>query len=147
MGDETRVAFDLTGLTPNGVYTAWSDFYKHPGFTGDPNETAGVGALGPNDGSESIFIASAEGEGSLDTMIPQGPLSIVGEAGPCALDTYEYIVWIAYHLDGKTYGTTPGPEGTWTTPYWFQFKAGESVTSVQPQEKLATTWGKIKGGK
>ncbi len=145
----TRVALQLTGLIPNGVYTAWTDIYNAPGFTPElafiPDfARVGIGALGATDGSESIFKASPKGEASLSAVIPAGPLSVFGEIGACALDEYEFQIWGAYHIDGKTYGTKPGPDGTWAGIFSALFK--NSSTPVQPRGKLATTWGEIKQG-
>ncbi len=142
----TRVTLQLTGLIPNGVYTTWADIYKAPGLLlfGDFANSLGIGASGATDGSDNFFKASAKGEASLSSIIPAGPLSWVGKIGACALDEYEFRIWGAYHIDGKTYGTVPGPEDTWAGIFSALFK--NSPTPVQPRGKLATTWGEIKQG-
>lgn len=111
----TRVALTLRGLIPNGVYTIWNVTFHDPGM--DPSKEMlnirGVGALGPRNGSQSAFVASAEGHATIAGVTPPGPLSMIGDIAPCALtDEVEYHIIGSYHLDGKTYGPDLGPDGS-----------------------------------
>ena len=108
----TSVSFQLTGLIPNGVYTAWSEFDKAPGFLPPtfPNRI-GFGALGLPDASQSPFTADANGAATIGpTIQPPGPLSVTGVAPPFVLDgdVYQYGLFVAYHLDGVPKGISPG---------------------------------------
>jgi hypothetical protein len=109
----TRLTLDVTGLIPNGVYTVWSDFYKAPGLTPDFANSIALGAFGATDGSQNMFIASADGTAHVEGIQPAGPMSIVGEAPPYVLDppVAEYYAFLAYHINGQTYGGEPAPPG------------------------------------
>ena len=110
-------------LLPNATYTVWQLAFKAPGFQNDPNTNLiGLGALGPNDGSANAFHTSASGEGDLSAMTPPGPLSLFGVMGACALDEVEVQYVAAYHFDGRTYGGTPGPDGTFAEQVGFDFQ-------------------------
>jgi len=108
----TSVSFVLTGLIPNGVYSAWGEFDKAPGLLPPtfPNRI-GFGALGLPDGSQSAFTADANGAATLGpTIQPPGPLSVTGVVPPFVLDgdVFQYGLFVAYHLDGAPKGTSPG---------------------------------------
>jgi hypothetical protein len=114
------VTMELSGLIPNGVYTFWADFYSAPGFTEDFANELAIGALGPMDGSGSSVVAASDGAASLETMMPAGPTSWpIAEMGlpiddfevpPYVLDApvADFMVWGAYHIDGKQWGPRPG---------------------------------------
>ena len=109
----TRLTLELSGLQPGGVYTVWSDFYVPPGLTPDFANSVGLGAFGAADGSENSFVAASDGTASFEGIQPPGPLSIYGEAPEYALapGISDYILFIAYHIDGQTHGTVPAPAG------------------------------------
>lgn len=126
----TYAKLDLKGLIPNGVYTVWNVTFEEPGFTGEfaapglPANVKAFGPVGPSNGSRSMFLASASGEGSIISTTPPGPLGTVGEIGACALtEELEWHVVGLYHSDGKTYGPERGPEGTNAEQFAFIFKA------------------------
>ena len=58
----------LSGLIPNGVYSIW-----HVRLDSASNPI-GVGSLGPNDGSQNAFQATADGDGHVSAIMPGGPL-------------------------------------------------------------------------
>lgn len=127
--DGTKITLRLTGLIPNGVYTVWNVTFKAPGFTGEfdgpglPSNVKAFGPVGINDGSESKFVASASGEGTITAITPPGALGTVGEIGACALiDELEWHVVGLYHSDGNTHGPERGPDGTHAEQFAFIFK-------------------------
>ncbi len=128
----TRVTLDLTGLIPYGVYTVWNVTFNAPGFTGEfdapglPANVKAFGPVGPNDGSRSVFHASASGKGSISVTTPPGPLGTVGEIKGCALtDELEWHVIGLYHTDGETHGSVRGPDGDQAEQFAFIFKKAE----------------------
>ncbi len=109
----TRLTLDITGLIPNGVYSVWSDFYVPPGLTPDFVNSIAFGSFGATDGSENTFVAGADGTAHFEGIQPAGPMSIFGEAPPYVLDppVSEYYAFLAYHINGQTYGGEPAPPG------------------------------------
>ena len=96
-------ALDLnfTNLVPDGVYTMWHAFMAMPPpepFTGTLDLP-----LGARDGSESEFVADANGNAQFKhTFQPCLQMS----------DTWTTsMLAVAYHSDGKTYGGSPGAFG------------------------------------
>jgi hypothetical protein len=131
MDEGTYISLQLTGLIPDGVYTLWNVTFREPGFTGEfdgPGMPSNVKAFGPagiKDGSDSKFIASSSGEGTIMAINPAGELGTVGEIGGCALtDELEWHVVGLYHSDGHTYGPERGPDGTHSEQFAFLFKSG-----------------------
>ena len=125
----TRVSLNLTGLIPNGVYTVWNVTFKAPGI--DPSvpdfNQIGQGVIGPADGSDSDFTASAEGTAQISAITSGGPLSMFGNIANCPLlEEVEWHVVGAYHIDGKTYGPDLGPNGTAVEQFGFIFKKEEN---------------------
>ncbi|MBT5705493.1 MAG: hypothetical protein HOI66_04160 [Verrucomicrobia bacterium] len=133
----TMVTMELTGLIPGGVYTFWADFYSAPGFTDDFANELAIGALGPVDGSGNSVVASSDGTASVETMMPAGltswPIAEMGlpvgnfEVPSYALDApvSDFMVWGAYHIDGKQWGARPGPgenaaafDETWVSQFF-----------------------------
>jgi hypothetical protein len=108
LGEETHVVIHFTGLIPKGLYTVDVATFKTPGFDGSLANLIGVGALGPNDGSENTVVASANGEAELSVMHPAGPLSLFGEVGDCLLDQVAFQLVGIYHLDGMSHAPVPG---------------------------------------
>ena len=89
------------------LFRSWQFVFSAPN-----TPPAGVGALGPGDGSANSFRASSSGEGELTVVTPGGNLGIFGSIHACALDEFEVHYLAAYHIDGMTHGRFPGPDGT-----------------------------------
>ena len=122
----TQVKLHLRNLIPKGVYTIWSLTFRTPGFDGtfeSFSNLTGLGSLGTSDGSSNSFVASASGEGQITRIIPPGNLSAFGSIGSCILDDEFEVHFVgAYHIDGLTYGATPGPGGTYIEQFGFIFR-------------------------
>jgi hypothetical protein len=101
-------------LLPNGVYAAWLVFFAQPGFKAQGFDAlTGLAPVGCPDGSTARLTVDGTGHGSLDTIVPAGEASVTvpghSQAVPaCLLDAYEVHVVAAYHIDGQTYGASPG---------------------------------------
>ncbi|GAC1476856.1 MAG: hypothetical protein NVS1B4_18490 [Gemmatimonadaceae bacterium] len=109
----TEAEVHVSGLVPNGVYTIWTVTWKSPGFDGTDKNLIGVGSLGPRNGSQNAFRATANGKGEVEAVIPAGPLSMFGSVGACVLTSeFETHIVGVYHMDGKSYGPDLGPDGT-----------------------------------
>ncbi len=97
-----RLDVRFQGLVPNGVYTMWHAFMAIPPpvpFTG----TLDV-PLGARDGSESVFVANADGTAAFEhTFSPCLQMSDVWTTSMLAIN---------WHSDGKTYGGHPGAFGS-----------------------------------
>lgn len=156
----TYVSMRLQNLIPLGLYTLWIDLFEEPGFDADTRDIdealaneIGIGAVGPNDGSQSTFRASETGEAMYTGIIPPGELSMAGEVGACALPgpsfnrdlpkqlpdpPYELQIVGAYKLDDKSHGPEPGPDGTWVPQFVFAFTAdsGSCASGGNPTEPL-----------
>jgi hypothetical protein len=128
----SRVHVSLTGLIPNGVYTFWVVPFKSPGFDplmpltdpSNPNvlmNQIGEGALGAPDGSTSSFSANSNGKAGVSIVQPAGTLSEFGSVGPCLMDEFQFMLVGVYHIDGQTYGTTPGFEHGTVEQFAFNF--------------------------
>ena len=97
--------------------------FQAPGFDPTFANLIGLGAIGSQSGTQNAFRASASGEGDVSAITPPGSLSMFGAIGACALtDQFEWHVVGAYHIDGQTYGASPGPEGTAVEQFGFVFK-------------------------
>lgn len=96
-----RLNTTFSGLIPNGVYTMWHAFIAMPPttpFTGTLDLP-----LGARDGSESIFIADADGEAWVEReFIPCLEMSDLWTTALLAVN---------YHSDGRTYMAHPGEFG------------------------------------
>jgi hypothetical protein len=109
----TAVRLDVTGLIPNGTYTAWGFLFDDPPFNFQeianfPDRVA-EGAVGLNDGSDNIIQADANGDAIFEVTLPSGPLSVAGEAPNFVLDGHSsFAIGAVYHNDGMTYGPVPG---------------------------------------
>ena len=91
----------FTGLVPNGVYTMWHAFLP----TAPPVPFGGTLdlPLGASDGSESVFVADANGNAKFTHSFKPGlQMSDVWTTAMLAIN---------YHSDGKTYGGDPGEFG------------------------------------
>jgi hypothetical protein len=118
----THTVVHYSGLVPKGTYTVWLVIFDN-GPRPTPFTT--LSALGNSDPSDPIinnFTASESGEGQLSLTNSEGVGS--GNGGPippCWLDHPWVEVHLVYHIDGQTYGATPGPLSTWVVPEIFQF--------------------------
>lgn len=92
----------FSGLVPNGVYTMWHAFIAIPPpvpFTGTLDLP-----LGARDGSESVFVADADGKAAFrHSFTPCLQMSDVWTTSMLAIN---------WHSDGKTYGGHPGAFGS-----------------------------------
>ena len=119
----THTVLHFSDLIPNATYTVWQLVFRAPGFVGNPMiNLIGLGALGPNDGSGNSFRTSSSGEGELSAVTPAGALSAFGSIGACALDHFEVHYVAGYHIDGMTYGATPGPSGSFAEQAGVRFQ-------------------------
>ncbi|HKA53062.1 MAG TPA: hypothetical protein VKJ47_05320 [Candidatus Binatia bacterium] len=116
-GTETVVYFN--GLVPGGTYTVWLGVGE--AFFRPPPPFDAQGALGRTDPIENFFTANEDGEGVLSRTTPAGPLSALGEVGPCWLDAPAQL-HLVYHNDGQTHGPVPGPRDTWVVIARFLFR-------------------------
>lgn len=103
----TQYVLHLSDLVPKGVYTIWNFIFVDGAL-------AGAGPLGLPDGSENVFRASAAGEGQLSLIVAGGtPTAFGGPMPDCALtDLSGSTLIAAYHMDGNTWGSSPGPAST-----------------------------------
>jgi len=124
------VVVHLSGLIPNGQYSAWVVTFKAPGFNPDPTlpnppaaNAVSAGPLGLQDGSENGFVADDDGEGEIVGVLPAGPMSLLHLVtfDGCLTDEVGFQVHIAYHIDGTTHGPTQGPPCTWAVQRIFDF--------------------------
>jgi hypothetical protein len=120
----SEVKLDVTGLIPDGTYTAWVDYFVNPAFNFSslaPNyaQSKGTGALGINNATQNLLQVNALGEASLTVTHPAGPLSAGNpplQAPLWALDGFDnFVVTVVYHNDGQTYGGTRGPHSVAST--------------------------------
>ncbi|MDF1701982.1 MAG: hypothetical protein P1V36_12565 [Planctomycetota bacterium] len=92
---------EFSGLVPGGVYTMWHAFMALPPT--QPFSGALELPLGARDGSESVFVADAEGKAKfVHSFKPGLEMSDVWTTSMLAIN---------YHSDGKTYGGLPGDFG------------------------------------
>jgi hypothetical protein len=108
----TRVAVQMKGLVPHGVYSVWHVTFREPGFDPSFSHMVGSGAIGPADGSQSALVADGNGEGSVSAVTPAGPLSKQGTMGDCLMSPdLDWLVLAAYHnglADPRRLATDPG---------------------------------------
>ncbi|MEM6460663.1 MAG: hypothetical protein AAF724_01965 [Pseudomonadota bacterium] len=89
---------EFEGLVPNGVYTMWH-FFMASAPT-DPFIGTFDLPVGAPDGSQSVFVADAQGNAVFERTLTPG-LQMTAEQLAAGLA-------IAWHSDGKTYGVLPG---------------------------------------
>ena len=99
-GQKATITANFQNLIPDGVYTMWNFIDADPPT--DPWQSL-VLPTGNRDGSQSVFVADAQGNATFDQVVepcPQlsGTQSLAGLA-------------IAWHSDGQTYGASPGGLG------------------------------------
>lgn len=127
----TSVKLEVDGLVPGGLHTGWNLVFEEPGFNDTRNlaeafeNLTGVGPLGADDGSESVFRADENGRGELEATTPGGELGTRGTIKDCALDEFEWHVVGDLKLDGETYGSSPGPAGKHVEQFAFVFGGEE----------------------
>lgn len=117
----THVSMHLSGLVPKGLYTAWVVGFDGPFVNDRALSTAfqnliGSAPLGDNDGSESVFRASASGEAQVSAINEPGGFTGPGFIEPetaerCLLDHPEVHIIGALHIDNETHGPKPRPYG------------------------------------
>lgn len=112
-GDRSTYEFAFRGLIPGGVYTVWLYILNSNKSPGEPldfdADVSASGALGS--GTTNIFEALETGPTTFSLEVGAGPLSIKGEAPPCALTGAPgMMLMINYHIDGNTHGDTQGPD-------------------------------------
>lgn len=117
-GDGARYEFEFHGLIPDGVYTIWQHLMSEhvaPDERVAPAGTARPVASGSLAGDgrfeEATIVASDTGAATIKVDSPSGPMSMIGERGGCPLRDHPTVFLILnYHIDGETYGPTPGPD-------------------------------------
>ena len=102
-GDVGTVKATFDKLVPDAVYTMWYSFIPRPAL--DPFVALDI-PLGSRDGSQSPFKTDWRGHATYEATF-QPCLQLSGKQ----LDA---MLAIAYHSDGKTYATSPGPFSTVT---------------------------------
>jgi hypothetical protein len=96
-GDQAVMDFTFEKLVPNGVYTMWCSTVYMP-----PEDKVIDEPCGAADGSQNTFVADAEGKAEFHLTL---------EPLPDTTDKIITSIAVAYHSDGKTYGSSPGDFG------------------------------------
>ncbi|MEO1140265.1 MAG: hypothetical protein AAFW87_12500 [Pseudomonadota bacterium] len=96
-----HLTVEFEGLVPNGIYTLWH-FFMVNGQT-DPFIGTFDLPAGALDGSQSVFIADADGSATFDQSFDT-TLQLSGEQLTAGLA-------VNWHSDGNTYGVLPGDFG------------------------------------
>jgi hypothetical protein len=101
-GDTASVDLSFVGLMPDGLYTLWCSRLSLP-----PNFAIENRPCGAADGSENTFTTDERGDLHIQMSFP---------ALLPSNDTEVSVLGMAWHADGKTYGSDPGPfgKGTYT---------------------------------
>jgi hypothetical protein len=108
-------------MVPNGIYTMWYFFAPTPPM--EPFLGAYDLPVGARDGSENIFQADAAGNASFEASF-EPCLQLSGVQLAAGLGA-------AWHSDGKTYGSSPGPFGLGTqVPLFTFFPRAEELAST-----------------
>lgn len=108
---EGRIEIAFEGLVPEGVYTMWHFFMAMPAT--DPFIGTYDLPLGDRDGTQSVFVADADGRALFErNFVPC--LQLAGEHLASGLA-------IAWHSDGQTYGPLPGDFATGSHVQLFTF--------------------------
>ena len=97
-----KVDIQFENLVPDGLYTMWHDFAVWPPT--DPFKGFYDLPFGARDGSENAFVADASGSAHFKRTII-----------PCLQLSGEHLISelaIAWHSDGKTYGSETGEFST-----------------------------------
>jgi hypothetical protein len=110
-GDRAVIDLTFDNLVSDGVYTIWCLVWNF-------KETVSEVPCGAPDGSENTFTTDANGHGEITIEVDAFPPS-----------TEEAIngIAIAYHSDGKTWGSTVGPHGLEAhVQMFYDFMPGET---------------------
>ena len=104
-GETSYFELSFSGLLPDGVYTLW---------VGTMNtQPMGTGAMGNPNGTENVLDVDGAGNASISVEMDSGSLSVSGSIPSCVLTSQLDVVLILdYHIDGNTYGPSPGPDHT-----------------------------------
>lgn len=96
-GEQAELDLTFEKLRPDAVYTVWCATINLP-----PNVAITDEPCGAADGSENTFVTNANGEGQFHLRMAK-----------LSDSTNEILkmIAIAYHSDGKTYGSLPGDFG------------------------------------
>lgn len=97
-GNEAKLDLSFQNLVANGVYTVWCSRLTFP-----PNVKVVDRPCGAADGSENVFTADAQGNSTFELTITPLEKSTAETAS---------VIALAYHSDGKTYGSEPGDFGS-----------------------------------
>ncbi|MBI3026743.1 PKD domain-containing protein [Candidatus Woesearchaeota archaeon] len=97
-GQNAELELSLKNLVPNGIYTVWCSSSSFP-----PNFSVVDKPCGAEDGSENSLKADEKGNGQFSLKVKALEQSTKEKAT---------IIALAYHSDGKTYGSSPGDFGT-----------------------------------
>jgi hypothetical protein len=109
-GTGTVLAFELSGLVPDGTYSIWMFVFADPRDGATAADVEGAGAAGAGARAHE-FRADAGGRASLTLRQPAGPLSAFGRVRGCLLDAPQWRVIGAYHPRRVTAGTRRPPGG------------------------------------
>lgn len=99
-GDVASLSFEASNLVADGVYTVWCAHMTMP----EDVQIVDI-PCGNEDGSENVVTADADGsvEFALENMPALAPVT----DNPSEF----YVIALAYHSDGQTYGANPGDFG------------------------------------
>jgi hypothetical protein len=115
----TLVDVRLSGLQPHGIYTVWVPINVAP----PPTSSTALGSVEGDEKFRNSFRANARGEAQITLIQPEGigtnrpgivPLCLLGDPAQ------RVEVHIVYHMDGNTYGGTPGPASLWVVEERFK---------------------------
>ena len=71
----------------------------------------GTGAMGNNIGTDNVLDVDGAGNSSISVEMDAGSLSVSGSIPSCVLTSQlEVVLILDYHIDGQTYGSSPGPD-------------------------------------
>lgn len=96
-GDKASLELSFKNLVPNGVYSVWCSRLTMP-----PDFSVQDKPCGAEDGTQNSL--AADGKGLASFSLSMNPLE------PSTKETAS-IIALAYHSDGKTYGSSPGDFG------------------------------------
>lgn len=111
----TRIDMEMEGLIPFGTYTMWAVIFDE---SGTPPLVAGG-----TDRQQGLFVASPAGKATYSAVVSEGKMSEFGTATDCLLDEPQVRIFGAYHIDGRTYGGSPGPAGTYLEQFGWAYQA------------------------
>lgn len=125
-GDNAKINLTLQKLVPDSTYTVWCSRLTFP-----PNVKVVDRPCGKEDGSENVFKTDASGNGSFDLNLKPLEESTKETAS---------LIALAYHSDGKTYGSVPGEFGNKThVQLFFPLPAKEAIAAEGTSLPAAST--------